>query len=259
MGFLEEIVESTAQRIEATRRALSQEQLDEMVAEAPPPRGFAVALTGAPNKPALIAEIKRSTPSTGDLAPGADVAAQARAYAAGGATAVSVLTEPHWFKGTTGDMHAARAADLPLLRKDFTLDPFQVQESRAAGADAVLLIVRILSAGALRGLLKLSEQLGMDALVEVFSEGDLEQALSVGARLIGVNQRDLSTFEIDRDRTAKLAPLIPPDVTLVSLSGIEGRDDVVTAGDAGAHAVLVGSALMRASDPEGFVRELVGS
>lgn len=259
MGFLEEIVESTAERIEATRRALSQERLDELVREAPSPRGFAAALLGAEKKPALIAEIKRSTPSTGDLAPEVDVAAQAVAYKIGGATAISVLTEPHWFKGTTGDMHAARAADLPLLRKDFILDPFQVQESRAAGADAVLLIVRILSAGALRGLLKLSEQMGMDALVEVFSEEDLEEALSVAARLIGINQRDLATFEVDRDRTAKLAPLIPPDVTIVSLSGIVGRSDVEAARDAGADAVLAGSALMRAPDPEAAVRELVGS
>jgi indole-3-glycerol phosphate synthase len=259
MGFLEDVVSSTAARVEATRRALSQERLDEMVADAPPPRGFAAALLGSEKKPALIAEIKRSTPSSGDLGVGVDVLERARAYGRGGAAAISVLTEPRWFKGTTADLHAARAVDLPLLRKDFISDPFQVLESRAAGADAVLLIVRILAAGALRGLLHLTEQLGMDALVEVFSEADLEQALGVGARLVGINHRDLATFEVDGDRTAKLAPMIPAGVTIVSLSGIETRTDVETAGSAGAHAVLVGSALMRAADPESAVRELVGS
>jgi indole-3-glycerol phosphate synthase len=257
MPFLDEIVESTRERLEATRRSISQEEIDAQVEAAPPPRDLAHALASSPHDPALIAEIKRATPSGGDLAGDVDVAGRARAYAAGGAAAISVLTEPRWFKGAIGDLRAARSADVPLLRKDFILDPFQVQESRAAGADAVLLIVRILSAGALRGLVLLCHQMNMTPLVEVYA--DLEQALHVGATVIGVNHRNLDTFEVDPDRTAKLASLVPPEVTLISLSGVASRADVESAGSAGARAVLVGTTLMRAPEPEAAVREFLGA
>jgi indole-3-glycerol phosphate synthase len=259
VAFLEEILASTRERIAASRAALAQEEVDDMIAAAPPPLDFAAALRSGDDEPSIIAEIKRATPSSGDLAPGVDVAAQAEAYRAGGAAAISVLTEPRWFKGVVGDIHAARPAGLPLLQKDFILDPFQVMESRAVGADALLLIVRIVSPGALRGLLHLCDQVGMEALVEVSDESDLEVAVEVGARVIGINQRDLETFEVDPDRTSKLAPLIPEGVTIVSLSGVSSRADIVAAKAAGAHAVLVGTTLMRSSDPAATLRELRAS
>ena len=259
MAFLDDILASTHERIAATRAALSQERVDEMIAAAAPPLDFAAALRSGGGEPAIVAEIKRATPSSGDLAPGVDVAAQAAAYKDGGAAAISVLTEPRWFKGAAGDIQTARPAGLPILQKDFILDPFQVMESRAVGADALLLIVRILSPGALRGLLTLCHQVGMEALVEIYDEGDLEVAIEIGARVIGINQRDLETFEVDRDRTSKLAPLIPEGVTIVSLSGVESRADVVESKDAGAHAVLVGTTLMRSPDPAATLRELRAS
>jgi indole-3-glycerol phosphate synthase len=259
MAFLDDILASTRERIAATRAAVSQEEVDDMVTAAAPALDFVAALRSGGAEPAIVAEIKRATPSSGDLDAGVDVAARAAAYRDGGAAALSILTEPRWFKGVIGDIHAARPIGLPILQKDFILDPFQVIESRAVGADALLLIVRILAPGALRGLLQLCHQVGMEALVEIYDESDLEVALEVGARVIGINQRDLETFEVDRDRTAKLAPSIPDGITIVSLSGVESRADVVAAKDAGAHAVLVGTTLMRASDPASALRELRAS
>lgn len=259
MAFLDDILASTRERIAATRAAISQEEVDDMVAAAASPLDFAAALRSGGDQPAIVAEIKRATPSSGDLDPSVDVPTRAEAYKEGGAAALSILTEPRWFKGVMGDIHAARPVGLPILQKDFILDPFQVVESRAVGADALLLIVRILAPGALRGLLHLCHQVGMEALVEIYDEGDLEVALEVGARVIGINQRDLETFEVDRDRTAKLAPSIPDGITIVSLSGVESRADVVAAKNAGAHAVLVGTTLMRSADPAAVVRELRAS
>jgi indole-3-glycerol phosphate synthase len=205
----------------------------------------------------VIAEIKRASPSKGPLNENLDAAALARSYAAGGADAISVLTEPTGFKGSLDDMKASLGAGVPVLRKDFLLDPFQVLESRAEGADAVLLIVRVLGPD-LGRLYAAATALGMDALVEVFDEADLERAVDVGAEVIGINHRDLETFEVDADRTAKLAPRIPEGVVVVGLSGVESRADVERLALDGAHAVLVGESLVTAADPAAKLRELRG-
>lgn len=253
MSFLDDILDSTRARVRALDGSTS--ALEQRLASIGPPRGFAGALRG-PDVSA-IAEIKRATPLKGDLNRGLDPGAMARAYAAGGAAAISVLTEPSGFQGSLEDLVAVQAAGLPTLRKDFVLDPVQLLESRAYGADAVLLIVRILGADELRALMKGARTLGLDALVEIHDEPELERALEVGADLIGVNHRDLTTFDVDPDRTAKLAPLVPDEVTLVALSGVSTRAQVEALREAGAHAVLIGEALVTSEDPEATLRELI--
>ncbi len=254
MSFLDEILGATRARV-----ALLQEEGVPPAADPPPAlRSFRDAILGA-ERPALIAEIKRATPSHGVLDGNLDAAAQAHAYALGGAAAISVLTEPQWFLGSPADVDAARGAGLPVLRKDFLLDPLQVAESRAFGADAVLVIVRIVDDPTLKALLEAVKGGGMEALVEVFDERDLDRALGAGADIVGVNQRDLETFEVDRERTAKLAPLLPDDVTLISLSGVESRAEVEALAAAGAKGVLVGSSLVTSLDPVAKLAELRGA
>lgn len=256
MSFLSALLDSTRRRVAEAQSKVTEEVLEQRVAAAEPARGFAASLQGPGT--ALIAEIKRATPSQGLLRADLDPRKLAGAYASGGAQALSVLTEPTEFQGRDEDLVAARETGLPVLRKDFTLSQWQILESRALGADAVLLIVRILGAE-LSELLRASEALGMGALVEVYTADDLTRALDAGASLIGVNHRDLDTFEVDPDRTAKLAPSVPDGVTLVSLSGVHERADVEALAEAGARAVLVGEALIRADDPAAKVRELRGS
>lgn len=241
--------------MEAAKTLITEEVLEQRVAGAAPPLGFAAALRG--DSVTLIAEIKRATPSKGPLDLDLEARRTALAYAAGGAAAISVLTEPDGFKGSLDDLTAARAARLPLLRKDFIIDPFQVFEARAYGADAVLLIMRILDRDA-EELLRACTSLGMDALVEVFDRSDLDRALAAGARLIGINHRDLETFEVDPERTAKLAPAVPQDVTVVTLSGVSTRREIEELEAAGAHSVLVGESLVTATDPAAKVKELLG-
>jgi len=196
---------------------------------------------------ALIAEIKRASPSRGDIAPGLDAVAQAQAYAAAGADALSVLTEPTRFEGSLADLEAVTAAcRLPVLRKDFIVDPYQVWESSAAGAAAVLLIVAALDDAVLRGLLGECRACRLDALVEVHTEADVERALTAGASLIGINNRDLRTLAVDLGTTERLAPRVPAGVLVVSESGIVDARGAARAAAAGAHALLVGEALMRA-------------
>ncbi len=257
MSFLDELLGSTKRRVEATKANVSQEVLEQKIAAAEAPRGFGAALRRGPAV-AIIAEIKRATPSRGPLRPNANAAQIAQLYAAGGAAAISVLTEPERFDGSLEDLAAARSAGLPVLRKDFVIDPFQVLEARAWEVDAVLLIVRCVG-DRLTELLRTIEALRMDALVEVHTEDEVDAALEAGASLVGVNHRDLSTFDVDPDRTAKLAKLVPDDVTLVALSGVASRDDVLRLQDAGAHAVLVGEALMTAADPAATLRDLLGA
>lgn len=193
----------------------------------------------------MIAEFKRRSPSAGEIGAG-DPAAVATAYGTGGAAAMSVLTDGPFFGGSLADLEAARAASsLPVLRKDFVLDELQVWEARSAGADAVLLIVRILEDARLTGLLDLSRELRMSALVEVHDEAELERALGAGAVVIGVNNRDLDTFRTELEVTLRLAPLVPAGRILVGESGIRDGADVDRLGDAGVDAVLVGEALMR--------------
>ncbi len=254
MSYLETALGSTRARIAAL--AGSEADLRASAVAARPPRNFVGALR-ATAEIAVIAEIKRATPSKGDLSVDLDAGKQAEAYRAGGAAAISVLTEPDLFKGGLEDLAAADGAGLPLLRKDFILAPIQVLEARAAGADAVLLIVKTLG-GELTSLVAEAADLGMHALVEVTTEAELERALAAGATLVGVNHRDLETFEIDAHRTATLAPLVPADVTLVALSGVSSAADLHALHLAGAHAALVGETLVRAADPALELRRLRG-
>jgi indole-3-glycerol phosphate synthase len=252
-------------RILATKRdevaaldVVARARITETAAAAPPTRPFRAALvrpSGAPVR--AIAEIKRASPSAGPIRPGADPAVIAREYAAAGATALSVLTDRTYFDGDLAFLGQARAAvATPLLRKDFVIDPIQIAEARAAGADAVLLIVAALP-DSLAALVASAREHGLDALVEVHDEAELDAALSAGATLIGVNHRDLKTFEIDMTLTARIACRVPGDVVLVAESGIRTSADVRRLGDAGAHAVLVGEQLMRAGSPGAALAELL--
>ncbi len=207
----------------------------------------------------VIAEVKRRSPSKGDLAEIADPAVLARQYAAGGAAAISVLTEERRFGGSLDDLRAVRAAvDVPLLRKDFVVDAYQVLEARAAGADLVLLIVAALDDDLLRGLHDQARELGMTVLVEVHDEPETARAVELGAELVGVNARNLKTLDVDPDTFGRLAPLVPDDRVLVAESGISSPVDVKRYVAEGAHAVLVGEALVKDGDPESAVRAMTG-
>ncbi|MFI5275097.1 MAG: indole-3-glycerol phosphate synthase TrpC, partial [Ktedonobacterales bacterium] len=227
----------------------------------PAPRAFRDAITPRSGGPArLIAEIKRASPSKGLLAAAFDPVAQARAYARGGAAAISVLTEPHFFQGSLDHLRAVRqAVDLPLLCKDFIVDAYQVYEARAAGADAVLLICALLDDAALAALLGITHALGMEALVEAHDSAEVERALAANAGIIGVNSRDLRTFEVDTAIIAELRPRIPVYRRLVAESGIADARGAGRARAFGADAILAGEALMRAADPEATARELANA
>ncbi|MGA3094395.1 MAG: indole-3-glycerol phosphate synthase TrpC, partial [Dehalococcoidales bacterium] len=212
--------------------------------------------------PAIIAEVKKASPSKGVICRDFDPVRIARIYAAGGVSAISVLTEENYFLGSLAHLRAIRA-DLgntrpPLLRKDFIVDPYQVYESRANGADALLLIAATLTPGRLKKLLDLSHELGMECLVEVHNETELATVLSTGARIIGINNRDLKTFNVDIRTTERLRLLVPPDRLVVSESGIRGRDDMEKMKEWGVHAVLIGEALVSAPDIGERMRELFG-
>ncbi len=252
--ILDEILEAKRREVERLRGR--GERLEEAAAGAPEARDFAGALR-AGGEVAVIAEFKRRAPSAGDLAPDAEAAEVARGYAEGGASALSVLTDERWFGGSVDDLEAARAASgLPVLRKDFVLDPVQVLEARAAGADAVLLIVRALEPARLEELLAAADGAGLDALVEAHDEEELTTALEAGAEVIGVNARDLDSFAVDLARAERLVGRIPADRVAVAESGVRGEADVRRMAAAGADAVLVGGWLMR-SGP-GAVAELTG-
>jgi indole-3-glycerol phosphate synthase len=222
------------------------------------PRGFAAALKH-PSEVRLLAEVKRRSPSAGDIRPGADAAEIARAYAAGGAAALSVLTDREYFGGDLDALRAVHAAvALPIIRKDFVIDPVQVWEARAAGADAVLLIARILEQPLLEDLHALVRELGMDALVEAHTAGELDRALSAGATLVGVNNRDLDTFATRLELSLELASGISESVTYVAESGIRTAADVDRLGAAGVDAILVGESLMRQPDVAAAAAALAG-
>jgi len=217
---------------------------------------FARALEGTQTR--LIAEVKRASPSRGILCPNFDPVELAKKYAQGGAAAISVLTEANYFEGSINHLAAIREEiNLPLLRKDFIFDPYQVYESRAYGADALLLIVAILNQEQLGELLSLSHKLGLSCLVEVHNEGEVERALRSQAKIIGINNRDLTTFIIDINTTHRLLPLIPRGKIIVSESGIRSRSDVKKLKGWGVNAVLVGEALVTAEDIVTKVRELI--
>ena len=224
----------------------------------PPTRRFEKALRAGPDV-AVIAEIKRRSPSKGPLAPDLEPDIVAKAYAGAGAACLSVLTDQEFFGGSADDLARAReAVELPALRKDFTVCAGDVCDARLMGADAVLLIVGALSAGELVDFLALSRRLQLAALVEVHDEAEAEAALAAGATIIGVNQRDLVTFEVDTDRAARVAGHLPGGVTRVAESGIRTADDVRRLADAGFDAVLVGEALVTAADPGAALAALRG-
>lgn len=232
-------------------------ELRARVGDQPPARGFQAALAG--QGMAVIAEVKRCSPSRGELRPDLDAAVLAAAYQRGGAAAVSVLTEPVHFAGSPEDLLAVRAAvALPLLRKDFVTVPYQVWEARAWGADAVLLIVAALSPARLDDLLAEAAVAGLDALVEVHTEAEAAVAAAAGAGLVGVNARDLATLRVDTGRLAQVAHALPAGATVVAESGIASRADVVAAAAAGADAVLVGESLVRSDDPAAMLADLLG-
>jgi indole-3-glycerol phosphate synthase len=223
----------------------------------PAPRSLAAALRA--RRPGLIAEIKRASPSRGPLRADLDVVALARIYAEAGASAISVLTEERYFQGSLADLKAVReAVDVPLLRKDFIFDMYQVFEARAYGADAVLLIAAILNPGLLTSLIALARSLGLECLVEVHDEPELERALMAGAEIVGINNRDLRTFEVDLATTERLRPLVPAEVTVVAESGVHTRADVQRLAALDVHGVLIGEALVLADDPADKIRELFG-
>ena len=253
---LERIVATKRDEVAALRgRELALRQACE---DAPPVRGFEAALRRQ-GEVSLIAEVKRRSPGAGLILPDLDVSRLARVYQDAGASAVSVLTDGPWFGGTLADLTAARAAiGLPVLRKDFTLAEEQVLEARAAGADAVLLIVRILDDARLRGLRELAESLGMSALVEAHGPAELERALGSGASVLGINNRDLTTFRTTVETTFAMLYLVPADAVVVSESGIRTAEDVDRLGRRGIHAVLVGEALLRDPDPAAAARALSG-
>jgi indole-3-glycerol phosphate synthase len=256
MGFLTDLTDQL--RRDLLERPLDASVLMGRALVRPPARDLAGALRAA-RVPAVIAEVKRASPSAGVIDHDRDPSVQATAYVAGGAAAISVLTEPRHFHGALVDLEAVRlSVDVPVLRKDFLIDPTQVIEARAWGADAVLLIAASLTELELRAMLTASSDLGMGALVETHSVEDLEKALATDAEIIGVNARDLETLEVDVGRALGQLGSIPSSRVAVMESGVATRAQVTAAVDAGASAILVGEALMRASDPEAKLRELLG-
>jgi indole-3-glycerol phosphate synthase len=255
MGFLTDVVADVRRRLERDPR--DESRLMALAQRLPPTRSFAGALWSAP-PPALIAEVKRASPSAGPIAD-VDPGGLARDYEAAGAAAISVLTEPRHFGGALADLRAVHlATSVPVLRKDFLVHPVQLMEARVEGADAVLLIAAALSELELRAMLGAAEDLALGAMVETHSVDDLETAIATGCKVIGVNARDLETLEVDPDRALELLRKVPHDRIAVFESGISSRDQVARAVEAGARAVLVGEALVRAADPGEKVRELRG-
>ena len=257
MSILEEILAQKARHVAELHRSIGESVLFERAAAADPPRGFAEALrTGA--EPRVIAEFKRASPSRGAIRPDADPAGVAAAYEAGGATALSVLTDSEFFQGSLDDLRAARAAcTLPVLRKDFVIDPIQVLEARAAGADAVLLIVAALDDAQLRDLSAAAAETRLDVLVEVHTRSELERALAFSAPIIGINNRDLRTFRTDVAVTSSLLPHATGH-TVVSESGLADPSILRTLQAEGVDAFLVGEALMREPDPGEALAKLRG-
>jgi indole-3-glycerol phosphate synthase len=258
---LSRIVERKRQHVAVCKRERSEAALHTALAGLPPARGFAAALGAKADSGglALIAEIKRASPSKGLIRADFDPPALAHAYAAGGATCLSVLTDMPFFQGDDAYLAAARdAVPLPALRKDFTIDPYQVTEARALGADCILLIMACLDDALARDLAQAASGLGMDVLVEVHDAAELDRALAVGSRLIGVNNRNLKTLAVDLATTETLAPRIPPEILLVAESGLYGHADLVRMRRAGARAFLVGESLMRKADVTAATRALLG-
>lgn len=252
--YLDRILDAHRAAADADTRSV--EDLRDQASSVGVARGFTAALAAADGL-GVISEVKRRSPSKGDLFADLDPAALAADYAAGGATCLSVLTDVEWFGGSVEDLQAARGAvGIPVLRKDFTVSEADVCDARIMGADAVLLIAAALDDAELAAFHQLATEIGLDALVEIHDEPELERALSVGATLIGVNQRDLVTFEVDTDRAVRMAPQMPAGVIRVAESGVRGVPDAARLQEAGYHAVLVGETLVTSGDPQVAVSAL---
>ncbi len=258
MSVLDEIVATKRAELALVQQAEALDTLRRAAAEAPAPRAFEHSLRGDGQHLAVIGELKRRSPSKGDLAPDLVPAATAKDYEAGGAAALSVLTDRTYFGGSAEDLQEARAAvAIPVLRKDFTIHASQVYETRAIGADAVLLIVAALpDDGLLRELLRLATDVGLAAVVEVHGAAELDRALAAEARIVGVNARDLGTFEEDLTLCERLAARIPPHLVAVAESAVRTAEHARRMAEAGYDAVLVGEALVRSADPATLVRAM---
>jgi indole-3-glycerol phosphate synthase len=258
MNILERIMAAKRREVAERRSALPESELAKKLTEAPLVRDFRAALD-CPGEVRILAEVKKASPSAGILREDFDPVAIARTYLAHGAAAISVLTDEPFFQGSLAYLTAVRGAvTIPVLRKDFIFDRYQLLEARAAGADAVLLIAECLDGDELPRLLRQTHELGMQALVELYERENLRRVLDSGARLVGVNNRDLRTFVTRLEHTLELAGQVPADVCLVSESGIRSRDDLHQLQAAGVKAVLVGETLMRAPDIGAQLDELVG-
>ncbi len=256
-SILDKIFAAKREELRAVSEQTPLDSVREAAARASAPRDFAAALSA--KRPAIIAEVKRASPSKGDILPGLDPASVARGYALSGAACISVLTDRH-FKGTLDDLRAVRAAvDIPLLRKDFMFDAYQVYEARAAGADCILLIAAMLKEVELRELQALAYELGMAALVEVHDAAEFATAGRIGARLIGINNRDLHTFVTDIAVTERLLASYRGGAVVVSESGIDSAADIARLDAAGARAFLIGESLLRGGAPEKKLGELMGA
>ena len=249
MTFLDDVLETKRAEIESLR-------LDPPRVRALPAGTFGRALRGSGLS--VIAEIKRRSPSKGELSPGLDAATTARAYASAGAAAISCLTDRTFFGAHVGDFKAARSAGLPVLRKDFLVDEIQLDESARLGAAAVLLIVRILQAGRLEALLRHATSLGLETLVEVHDEAEVDRALEAGALIVGVNNRDLQNLQVDPGRALRLRPRLPAGILSVAESGVRTRDEVRRIEEAGFDSVLIGETLVTSSDPSATLMDLLG-
>ncbi len=256
MSVLDDIIDGVRIDLAERQACVTLDELKERAAAAAPVRPLLPALLGG--NVAVIAEVKRRSPSKGVLAEIADPAHLAREYELGGAHCISVLTEQRRFGGSLADLKAVRAVvDIPVLRKDFIVSSYQLWEARAFGADAALLIVAALGQDALLSLIERAQSLGLTAIVEVHDEDEVERAVDAGATVIGVNARNLKTLEVDRGTFARLAPLIPAGVARIAESGVRGTHDLITYANDGADAVLVGESLVVGSDPRSAVHELV--
>ena len=256
-NFLTKIQFLKREEIEARKIKCPLSELKARIVDLPPSRDFRAALSG--EKLSLVAEVKRASPSAGIISSDFDPAAIARFYAEGGASAISVLTEKNYFGGHLDHLRAVKeAVELPVLRKDFIFDDYQLYESRAAGADAVLLISELLAEEEMKELLELGSSLGLSCLVEAHGRRELEKTLAAGSEIVGINNRNLKTMEIDLKISIELLPLIPAGRIKVSESGIRSGEEAARLAGAGADAILVGEALIRSDDKIGKIRELLG-
>ena len=254
--MLDKIIAQKKEGVEQRKKAAPLTYLQDLIGGQKPALDLARALKGDHIR--LIAEVKKASPSRGLLSPNLNPTELARTYAEGGAVAISVLTEENYFMGSIEHLAAIReVVGLPLLRKDFIFDPYQVYESRAYGADALLLITAVLGQGQLNEMITLSQRLGLECLVEVHNEDEVERAVLSGAEIIGINNRDLSSFAVDINTTRRLRPLIPKEKTVVSESGIKSRKDMEKLKKSRVDAVLVGEALITASDIRTKMKELL--